>query len=98
MQDDGGGGSFRFFEDEAELVQLCVEAGFPAEGVEVRREGRGCAIIKCVVPLGAEAAAAAEAEAAVAAAKAEVAEAVAAEAAAAAQVTAAAAQAAVSTK
>ena len=63
MQDDGGSGSFRFFEDEDELRRLCVDAGFPRAGVEVRREGRGCAIIKCVVPLEAEAAAAAEEEA-----------------------------------
>lgn len=50
MADDGGGGSFRFFEDEAELVSLFVGAGFPAELLEVRREGRGCAIIKAGVP------------------------------------------------
>lgn len=41
-----GGGSFRFFDDEQELVELCVAAGFPREGVSVRREGRGCAIIR----------------------------------------------------
>ena len=71
MQDDGGSGSFRFFEDEDELRRLCVDAGFPRAGVEVRREGRGCAIIKCVVPLEAEAAAEEEeAEAAEAAAEA----------------------------
>merc|ERR1740130_2377637 len=44
MADDGGG-SFRFFDDEAELVGLLVGAGFPAALLEVRREGRGCAII-----------------------------------------------------
>lgn len=44
-----GGNSFRFFEDEAELRQLLINAGFPEEGVDVRREGRGCAIIKCDV-------------------------------------------------
>ena len=37
---------FRFFKDEAELEQLLIDAGFPAEGVTVRREGRGCAVIK----------------------------------------------------
>jgi len=44
------GGGFRFFVDEAELEQLLIVAGFEASGVEVRREGRGCAIIKAVVP------------------------------------------------
>ena len=32
--------------DEEELRQLLVAAGFPADGVEVRREGRGCAVIR----------------------------------------------------
>jgi len=45
----GGGGSFRFFESEQELVDLLVAAGFSEAGVDVRREGRGCAIIKAVV-------------------------------------------------
>jgi len=45
----GGGGSFRFFEDEEELRQLLIAAGFPADGVEVRREGRGCAIIRATM-------------------------------------------------
>ena len=46
-----GGGSFRFFEDEAELKGLLVDAGFPADGVSVRREGRGCAVIKAETAL-----------------------------------------------
>jgi len=41
-----GGGSFRFFTGEAELKQLLVDAGFPEDGVVVRREGRGCAVIR----------------------------------------------------
>jgi len=45
----GGGGSFRFFSSEAEIKQLLVDAGFPADGVSVRREGRGCAIVKAVL-------------------------------------------------
>jgi len=44
-----GCGSFRFFESEAELKQLLVDAGFPRMGVTVRKEGRGCAIIKAEV-------------------------------------------------
>ena len=44
-----GGSSFRFFQDEAELIELLVSAGFDEEGVSVRREGRGCAVIKCDV-------------------------------------------------
>ena len=47
--ESGGGGSFRFFESEQELEDLLVEGGFPREGIEVRREGRGCAIIKAVM-------------------------------------------------
>jgi len=43
-----GGGSFRFFDIEAELEQLLVDAGFSREDVDVRREGRGCAIIRAV--------------------------------------------------
>lgn len=49
QQTGTGGGSFRFFEDEAELKQLLVDAGFPEEGVTVRKEGGGCAIIKAEV-------------------------------------------------
>jgi SAM-dependent methyltransferase len=41
-----GGSGFRFFEDEEELKRLLVAAGFPDDAVEVRREGRGCAIIR----------------------------------------------------
>jgi len=50
MPRQSGGGSFRFFADEAELEALLVAAGFDADHVTVRREGRGCAIIKAVVP------------------------------------------------
>merc|ERR1719262_1404302 len=42
------GSSFRFFKDEAEIKQLLVAAGFSEDGVEVRREGRGCAIIRAI--------------------------------------------------
>ena len=49
LQSGSGGGSFRFFDDEAELERLLVDAGFPKAGVTVRREGRGCAIIKAEV-------------------------------------------------
>ena len=55
-----GGASFRFFEDEAELKALLVAAGFPEAGVSVRREGRGCAVIKAEVLEEAAAEAAAE--------------------------------------
>ncbi|EOD28852.1 hypothetical protein EMIHUDRAFT_442892 [Emiliania huxleyi CCMP1516] len=48
-QSGGGGGSFRFFESEEELRQLLIAAGFPPDGVSVRREGRGCAIVKAVL-------------------------------------------------
>ena len=34
------------FENEKELSDLLVAAGFPSDSVAVRREGRGCAIIK----------------------------------------------------
>ena len=44
-----GVGSMRFFRDERELEQLLVQAGFEAEGVEVRREGRACAVIRAAV-------------------------------------------------
>ena len=50
----GGGGSFRFFDSTDELKQLMVDAGFDADGVDVRIEGRGCAIVKCVVPAEAD--------------------------------------------
>lgn len=46
----GGGGTFRFFADEAELEQLLVDAGFEREAVSVRREGRGCAIVRAEIP------------------------------------------------
>ena len=49
MPSQTGGGSFRFFKDEEELRALLIGAGFPEAGVTVRREGRGCAIIKCEV-------------------------------------------------
>jgi SAM-dependent methyltransferase len=55
MPKQTGGSSFRFFKDEAELEQLLIDAGFPAEGVTVRREGRGCAVIKAeLVPIAEE--------------------------------------------
>lgn len=44
-----GVGSMRFFRDERELEHLLVEAGFEAEKVEVRREGRACAVIRAEV-------------------------------------------------
>merc|ERR1719424_2253034 len=40
-QSGGGGGSFRFFESEEELRQLLIAAGFPPDGVSVRRDGAG---------------------------------------------------------
>lgn len=40
-----GGNAFRFF-TEPELTELLVKAGFPPAGIEVRREGAGCAVIK----------------------------------------------------
>ena len=52
MPQQNGGAGFRFFDDEAELTKLLIDAGFPPEGVTVRREGRGCAIIRCEVPMG----------------------------------------------
>ena len=36
---------------QAELERLLTDAGFPAEGVSVRREGRGCAVIRAELPL-----------------------------------------------
>lgn len=63
MPPQSGGGSFRFFESEDELKRLLVDAGFDEAGVEVRREGRGCAIIRAVLPQdGAEQDVPAEAE------------------------------------
>lgn len=41
----GGANSFRFFTLE-ELEQLLLDAGFPKEGLSVRREGQGCALIR----------------------------------------------------
>ena len=52
----GGGGNpaaagmvrgMRFFDDAAELEALLAQAGFAPEGVQVRREGVGCAVIRC---------------------------------------------------
>ena len=37
---------FYFFQDEEELVGLLVAAGFSRSNIQVRREGRACAIIK----------------------------------------------------
>lgn len=37
---------FYLFKDENELIELMTKAGF--ESVSVRREGRACAIIKCM--------------------------------------------------
>ena len=48
QQSGVGGASFRFFADEDELTKLCVEAGFV--DVTVRREGRGCAVIRAEAP------------------------------------------------
>ena len=56
MPRQSGGASFRFFEDEEELTNLFLDAGFDGATLSVRREGRGCAIIKAEAP--AEAAAA----------------------------------------
>mmetsp|Transcript_19299 Transcript_19299/g.50795 ORF Transcript_19299/g.50795 Transcript_19299/m.50795 type:complete len:350 (-) Transcript_19299:398-1447(-) len=42
----GGANGFRFFEDTAELEGLLVAAGFPADGIAVRKEGQGCAVIR----------------------------------------------------
>ena len=49
----GGGGAaaglvrgMRFFDDAAELEALLAQAGFAPEGVQVRREGRGCAVVR----------------------------------------------------
>jgi len=42
----GGANGFRFFDGTKELEDLLVAAGFPADGVQVRKEGRGCAIIR----------------------------------------------------
>ena len=50
--ESGGGGSFRFFESEAELEGLFADAGFV--DVDVRREGRGCAVIKAFAPVAEE--------------------------------------------
>ena len=50
----GSNTGFYIFKDEAELEGLLVDAGFfngtdaSTGTVDVRREGRGCAIIKCV--------------------------------------------------
>ena len=41
-----GNGSMRFFKDESELRELLMGAGFLPERIEVRREGRACAIIR----------------------------------------------------
>ena len=57
-----GGSGFRFFDDEAELTELLVGAGFPRAGVSVRREGRGCAIIRAELLVEEEEVTAAEEE------------------------------------
>jgi len=44
-----GSGSMRFFKDESELTELLVRAGFDASLVDVRREGRACAIVRAEV-------------------------------------------------
>ena len=41
-----GSGSMRMFKDAAELEGLLIGAGFDPEALEVRREGRACAIIR----------------------------------------------------
>ena len=45
-----GSGSMRMFKDAAELEQLFIDAGFDAATLDVRREGRACAIIRAEVP------------------------------------------------
>jgi len=45
------GNGFRVFELD-ELRELLVTAGFEPDAVDVRKEGRGCAIIKCVKASG----------------------------------------------
>ena len=44
-----GSGRMRFFKDENELADLLVGAGFDASLVDVRREGRACAIVRAEV-------------------------------------------------
>jgi SAM-dependent methyltransferase len=44
-----GTGSMRFFKDESELTELLLQAGFDEESLEVRREGRACAIVRARV-------------------------------------------------
>eukprot|EP00966_Prymnesium_polylepis_P228723 5293309-Prymnesium_polylepis.1 len=39
-------GAMRMFKDESELQQLLTQAGFDAATLDVRREGRACAIIR----------------------------------------------------
>ena len=41
-----GNGSMRFFKDESELRELLMGAGFLPDRIDVRREGRACAIIR----------------------------------------------------
>jgi SAM-dependent methyltransferase len=53
FQSGATGASFRFFTLD-ELENLFVDAGFDATTLSVRREGRGCAIIKAEVPVGPE--------------------------------------------
>ena len=47
----GSSTGFYIFEDEKELEALLMDAGFTGRGglgsIQVRREGPGCAIIKC---------------------------------------------------
>jgi len=50
------GGSFRFFGSEEELTALLEDAGFSRAGIQVRREGRGCAVVRAVLPVEAAAA------------------------------------------
>ena len=53
VTEGGGAMAYRFFQLD-ELRELLVGAGFDAEGVEVRQEGQGCAVIKVRVPSEAE--------------------------------------------
>ena len=45
-----GAGSMRFFKDAEELRGLLLDAGFDVESLDVRREGKACAVIKAEKP------------------------------------------------
>ena len=50
QQRQPGSGQMRMFKDETELVELLLCAGFDAATLDVRREGRACAIIRARRP------------------------------------------------